>query len=200
MEILDIVLNMVLFVITAGVTVTYFRKDHHWDVQRGKSAFRYFTCLSNVFCGAACLLVACFRMAGQMPDWVFFLKYAGTAAVAVTMTTVFLLLAPSLGKGGLKRLLAGSELFMHLLNPLIAVFTFCVLEKRGMSLPEALWGLLPVALYGPWYLYRVVYAPEEKRWEDFYGFNRGGKWPLFFTGMFLGTAGLCALLWWAQNL
>ena len=200
MEILDIILNICIFGITAYVGFTYFRKDHHWDVQRGKSAFRYFTCLSNNLCATVSLLTACARIAGSFPDWVFILKYIGTAGVTVTMMTVLLLLAPSLGKGGLKRLLAGTELFMHLINPLMAVVTFLALEHRGMSLTEALWGLLPVVLYGPWYLYKVVYAPEGKRWDDFYGFNRIGKWPLFFSGMLISTIGICALLWAGQNL
>ena len=41
-------------------------------------------------------------------------------------------------------------------------------------------------LYGLFYLYKIMYAPEEKRWEDFYTFNRGGKWPISFAAMLLG--------------
>ena len=48
-------------------------------------------------------------------------------------------------------------------------------------------GTLPVLLYGIYYLYRVVYAPQEKRWEDFYTFNRGGKWPIAFAAMVIAA-------------
>ena len=50
--------------------------------------------------------------------------------------------------------------------------------------------MLPVLLYGLLYLRRVVF---QQRWEDFYGFNRGGKWPLSFAAMLLGAVLLCLL-------
>ena len=43
-------------------------------------------------------------MAGEHPEWVRLLKYAGTAAVTVTMLTVFLFLAPVVGKDWTVRL------------------------------------------------------------------------------------------------
>ena len=45
--------------------------------------------------------------------------------------------------------------------------------------------MLPVVLYGPLYLYKIVYAPPQERWDDFYGFNKGGKWPIAFAAMLL---------------
>ena len=42
---------------------------------------------------------------------------------------------------------------------------------------------------------KVVYAPEDERWEDFYGFNKGGKWPLAYAGMVAGTIVICVLFW-----
>ena len=46
-------------------------------------------------------------------------------------------------------------------------------------------------LYGLLYLHRVV---RIKRWEDFYGFNRDGRWPLSFLAMVLGAAAVSLLL------
>ena len=157
---------------------------------------RFFTVLSNLFCAGAALLMCHFPYSRG----VWMLKYAGTTAVTVTMLTVFLFLAPSMGKGGLAKLLKGADLFMHLITPLLALVSFCVFEKRGMSFGTALFGMISVILYGPWYLYRVVYAPEEKRWEDFYGFNKGGKWPVSFAMMAAGTFLICMGLMALQNL
>ena len=64
----------------------------------------------------------------------------------------------------------------------------------------ALWGMLPVLLYGPWYLYKIRFAPEGKRWDDFYGFNKGGKWPISFAMMAIGTFLMCMGLMALQNL
>ena len=146
-------------------------------------------------------MVAVALLCGGIPDWVWTLKYIGTAAVTVTMLTVFLFLAPSVGKDWYGVLLKGAgNLFMHLVTPLAALVSFCVFEKRGMSFPQSLWGLLPVALYGPVYMYKIIYAPEEKRWDDFYGFNKTGKWPVSFAAMVAGTFLICLGIMALQNI
>ena len=85
----------------------------------------------------------------------------------------------------------GPDLFMHLLTPLMALISFCVFEKRAMSFRQSLAGLLSIVLYGPLYLYKILYAPEGKRWDDFYGFNKNGKWPVMFAVMLTGTFLIC---------
>ena len=195
----DIILNLLIFLITVMILAGFSRKDGRWAPEQLKKAFCFFTCQSNVLCAAAALLTAAAGLSGSIPRWVWTLKYIGTAAVTVTLLTVFLFLWPSLGKGGLKQLMAGSQLFMHLITPLLAVCSFCVLEKQGMSFVQSLWGLVPIALYGPLYLYKILYAPEGKRWEDFYGFNKRGKWPAAFGLMAAGTLVLCVLFMLAQN-
>ena len=194
---IDIILNAAIFLITLIIVVfIFFRKDHNWDLKRGRSALRFFTAQSNVMCAAAALMMCFFPQSRA----VWLLKYAGTAAVTVTMLTVFLFLAPSVGKDWVSVLLKKSDLFMPLITPLLALASFCFLEKRGMSFGTALLGMLPVALYGPWYLYKILYAPAEKRWDDFYGFNKGGKWPISFVMMAIGTFLICMGLMALQNL
>ena len=196
----DIVLNLWIFLVTLVLVTGFFRQDGKWDPERGRKAFRFFTTQSNVLCAAAALATALAQLSGGLPRWGWTLKYIGTAAVTVTMMTVFVYLWPLFGKGGLKSLLEGFELWLHLLTPLAAILSFCLLEKQGMSFAESLWGLLPLALYGPLYLYKTVYAPEEKRWDDFYSFNKQGKWPVAFAAMFAGTLLMCLGLMALQNL
>ena len=197
----DIILNLLVFLVTLVLVARFFRKDGQWAPEQARFAFRFYTCQSNVLCAVTALLVAVFRLAGSLPGWVWMLKYIGTAAVTVTMLTVFLFLAPSVGKDWVKVLLkGGNNMFMHLLTPLMALFSFCVLEKQGMSFLQCLAGLLPVALYGPMYLYKILFTEPTKRWEDFYGFNRGGKWPLAFAAMLAGTFLTCLGIMALQNL
>ena len=193
---LDLIINAAIFGITFLLVVRLFRADGTWSIKHLRGALKFFTVLSNIFCAAAALLMCLFPRSHTV--WV--LKYVGTAAVMVTMLTVFLFLAPSLGKGGLAQLLQGSDLFMHLLTPLMALFSFCVLERRGLDFGTALLGILSVALYGPWYLYRIRFAPEDRRMEDFYGFNRNGNWAVSFAAMLAGTFLLCMGLMALQNL
>ena len=197
----DILLNTLIFCVTAALVFASFRRDGQWTPERGRGALRYFTFQSNILCAAAALAAAAFSLAGPLPEWVWLLKYAGTAAVSVTMVTVFVFLAPSVGKDWYSVLLKGPfNLFMHLVTPLLALVSFCFLEKRGMPFAQCLWGLLPVVLYGPLYLYKTVYAPEGKRWEDFYGFNKQGRWPVSFAAMLAGTFLLCLGIMALQNL
>ena len=199
---MDTALNLLIFLVTAGLVLSFPRKDGEWHPERWKAAFRFFTVQSNVLCAAACLLTAVFAMTGEIPEWVWLLKYAGTAAVTVTMLTVFLFLAPAVGENWVKVLLTGSpsDLFMHVLTPVAALVSFCVFEKRGMSFGQALWGMLPVFLYGILYIRKILYVPAEKRWEDFYGFNRGGKMAVSAAGMLAGTFVICMALMALQNL
>ena len=189
---MDTFLNGLIFTLTLILTALFFHKDGTWRISNGAAAFHYFTVLSNVFCAAASLLM-CFA---PSLSWVWTLKYIGTAAVTVTMLTVFLFLGPNLGY---KKLLSGTELFMHLVTPLLAIVSFFGFEKRNMTISTALLGVLPVLFYGLLYLHKVVYAPEGERWDDFYGFNKGGKWPVSFAAMLLGGAAVCVLFLLLQN-
>ena len=190
---MSILCNSVILIVTAVLTLRFFRSDGKWNAERGKGAFRFFTVQSNVLCAVSALLLCVF----PSPRWVWLLKYTGTSAVTVTMMTVLLFLGPKMGYG---QLFKGSDLFMHLIIPLLAVLSFSLYEKRGMSFWEALWGLVPVALYGSLYVYKIMIAPPDKRWNDFYGFNQGGKYYISLPAMLIGTFLICMGLMALQNL
>ncbi len=188
------IINAVIFAVTLLVFIRLFYWDGKWALANIRKPLRYFTVQSNLLCGVAALLMVLW------PDehWAWLVKYVGTAAVTVTMLTVFLFLGPSMGS--VWPLLRGRDFFMHLTTPIMAILSFLVYERRGMTLGEALLGMAPLVLYGICYLYKVVFAPEGERWEDFYGFNKGGKWPIAFTVMMLGGLGVCLGLMALQNL
>ncbi len=193
---MSIAFDLAIFFITLVLTVRFFRKDGAWNAEKGKIAFRFFTVQSNVLCALSALLLCLFP--GSRAVWL--LKYAGTAAVSVTMLTVLFYLGPLFGY---KKLLSGGDLFMHLITPLLALVSFCAFEKRGLAFSEALWGLAPVILYGALYMYRVVFCPRvapEKAWDDFYGFNNTGKYYLSAAVMAAGTFLICLGLMALQNL
>lgn len=187
-------LNALIFAVTLVLVILAFRRDGKWSFEAGRHTFRFFTVQSN----ALCALSALGMLVAPGARWAWMFKYVGTAAVSVTMLTVFLFLGPT--SGDLKKLLSGPDFFMHLVTPVMAVASFCLFERRGMSFVQALWGMLPVALYGPWYLYKVVFAPEGRRWKDFYGFNRDGKWPVTFGAMMAGSFAVCMGLMTLQNI
>lgn len=147
--------------------------------------FRYFTVLSNVLCALASAAAAVSAATGGISFSVSVFKYVGTCAVTVTLLTVLAFLAPAIG--GLKLLLEKQDLYLHLICPLVAIVSYCLFDRAAMPFSFTLLGVSPVFCYGLFYLYKVVYAPEGKRWDDFYTFNRDGKWPVSFAAMLLGT-------------
>jgi hypothetical protein len=192
-SVFSLVINIIIIVITTILVVRFFRENGKWSPARGKKAFRYFTTQSNVLCAVSALAMCLF----PDKDWAYYLKVMGTAAVTVTMLTVLIFLGRLYGY---KALLTGSDLFMHLITPLLAIISLCLFERRGIDLLASFIGVIPVALYAPLYLYNVVYAPEEKRWEDFYGFNRDGKWPIAYVLMLAATAAICVVYYLVLNL
>ena len=75
----DIILNAFIFLITVILAIPMFRKDGQWVPERGKKAFRFYTVQSNCLCAAVSLLMAVAALAGPVPQWVWILKYIGTA-------------------------------------------------------------------------------------------------------------------------
>jgi hypothetical protein len=188
-----IILDLAIFFGTAAAYALCFRGEEGWSAKSGLEALRYFTLLSNLLCAFAALALAIALIGGEVPRWIWLWKYIGTAAVTVTLLTVLVFLGPAVGY---KELLSGRDLYLHLIGPLLAIVSFCFFERLGpLPFPLALTGLLPVIAYGTLYLYKVVLCPEEKRWEDFYGYNKSGKWPLSFAAMVIGGFLVCCMLW-----
>lgn len=182
------VINEAIVFLTVLATAALVRRTPR---EKLPEAFRYFTVLSNLFCGLAALLLLIYELFGAMPPWAAVLKYMGTVAVTVTLLTVFLYLLPvSRSLEGL--LAAWPELIMHLVTPVLAIVSFLGFEKTGLSPWIIPLGLVPVLLYGWLYLDRVVVA---RTWRDMYGFNKNGKWKLSFSLMAVGTAAISVLLW-----
>lgn len=184
-----LLLNAANAALVAGCMIWAIR---HTNPARG--LFRFFTILSNLFCGAASLVTAIFAATGSLPFSVLLLKYAGTSAVAVTLLTVLFFLVPVTRE--FKRMLTGPEFFLHLLCPLLAIVSFLVFEKKtAMPAWTIAVGIAPVVLYGLVYMKQVIFTPEGRGWDDIYGFNRTGKWPVAFALMLLGATLIAFLLW-----
>ena len=188
---MDILINLIIVLLTAYCFIICFRnKEGVWSLQSGRRALRFFTILSNLLSAFSSLVALFFLRNGSLPHAVWLLKYIGTASVTVTFLTVMVFLGPTMGY---KCQLEGWSFFLHVVGPLLAVISFCFLERTWpLSFVVSLLGLLPVVLYGILYLYKVVIAEQ---WEDFYGFNKNGKWKTSFSAMVIGTFLVCILLW-----
>ena len=183
----SIIFNLVIVLFTVAAV----RK--HIMAAGVKQVLRYYTTQSNLLCAFAALLVLLCRLSGAVPEWVLVLKHVGTVAVALTMLTVLLYLGPAYKN--YKDLLSGPSFFLHLFCPLVAIVSRIMWDRPEGGLGVVLLGALPALLYGMFYFQKVVLAPPEKRWEDFYKFNNGGKWPLSAVLVIGGCLIISLLLW-----
>ena len=150
---------------------------------------RYFTVQSNLFCAAALLCSAAADFFGYSSAVIGLWRFAGTVSVTVTLLTVLFFLIPQYG---VRTLYTGPDLFLHLICPAAALITFAIRPRIAASAEYAALGVLPVLLYAALYLRKVVVTEE---WNDFYGFNRGGRWKLSLAVMTVFTALLSAVIW-----
>lgn len=184
---IDRLANLFIFLFTVCAYVQCFLVDGRWDRQAGLRALRFFTVLSNLFCAVAALLVA--LTLPKIPYGIWIIKYIATCAVTVTCITVLVFLGPALGY---KTLLSGRDFYLHLAGPLLALLTFCFLERQHtLTFKASVLGVLPVLLYGLVYFRKVV---VKKEWEDFYGYNKNGRWPVSMAAMFVGGFVVCMLI------
>ncbi len=185
-------INLIIVIGTIISLVPGFHRDGIWSFTNGLISLRYFTRLSNLFCAMASLLVLITLTGHGIPYWVWLLKYCGTAAVTVTFITVMLFLGPT---QGYRQQLEGPGFFLHVSGPLLALISFCFLERfQNLNFIQSLIGLLPMVLYGLLYAYRVLLCPAEKRWKDFYGYTKNGKWLLSAFAMLAENTLVCALI------
>ena len=73
----------------------------------------------------------------------------------------------------------GYNFFLHLLNPIFAVFALLLLKDAKFNKKTCFLALIPPFLYAIVY---YIFVVLKKEWSDFYNFTLGGKeWASFIT-------------------
>ena len=136
----------------------------------GIESLQYFTVLSNLLAGFSALAYLLCRLLNRGQRGTETLKHAAAAAVGLTMVTVFVFLGPLYGYASM---FEGANLWLHLVIPVVALLEALFLAETPLTRRESLWAVLPVLLYGVYYILRILL----KAGEDFYGFLLWG-WPV----------------------
>ena len=149
---------------------------------------------------ALCAAFFEFRSGKEIPVWVSALKLAATASVVLTFLTVMGFLGPMFGYA---KMFVGSNLYMHLVTPLLAAAVFCLLEgDAGLSLRHTFYAVIPMLIYGAAYLLNILINGRGSgiHTNDWYGFTRWGMAasPLVYLVMASITWGIAWLLWRAS--
>ena len=142
-------------------------------VQNGIGSLRYFTMLSNLFVGF--VAIAWLKSShskgagidgrtgsGDKPDArIERLKYIAAASVGLTCATILGFLGPIYGY---KEMLAGANLFMHLVTPVAAMAEIIFLSDVSYTRRDNRLAMIPPLLYGLVYLANIL-------------INGRGEWP-----------------------
>ena len=156
--------------------------------------FKFFTVDSNIFMGLVAFIFSIQEiklLKGKISEIslkTYILKLMGTVSVALTFFTVFCYLG-QIVEGGVFRLLKNSNLFLHLIIPVLSIVNFCIFEKTDrLKFKFTFLGILPTILYAIFYLTNILIHLENGRVStkyDWYWFMQGGIWQMFIVPPFM---------------
>ena len=188
------VLNCLIFLITVFATVSMiigfeFMGEIKVLSSASFKAFKYFTVDSNVFAGIVALVYMIYLILlskGKikvMPKWLSYLKLAAVTGVTLTMMVTVFFLAPKSTTTYFAYFM-NSNLFMHLITPLLCIISFIFFEPAQLSFIESFTGTCPMILYAIYYIPNILLHLDNGKVStnyDWYGFLFAGLNTIWFV-------------------
>ena len=170
---------------------------------------RFFTVQSNILMGIVSLVFAIKEiklLKGNIEEISvkdYTIKLMATTAVGLTFLTVFAYLGP-ISKGGIPSMLMNSNLFFHLLIPVISMINFAIFERTNkLKIKYTFIGIVPTVLYEIYYLINVLVHMENgvvSPVYDWYWFVQNGVWTAIIVApMMIIITYIISLLLWRLN-
>lgn len=196
-----IILNLVITILViVGVIVMINSKSNATGLtDSGWANLKFYTVLSNIFAGiiALCQLISDIRKKGYLTV----LKLTSATAVALTFIVVAGFFGPLYGW---LKLYQGSNLFFHLIVPVLCVIEFIICsEGKRITLKHRLIASLSTVVYGLAYLVNILINgvgtwPESNDWYGFlnWGYAAG---LIIFAGIIIVSFGIASLLGFVQK-
>lgn len=158
------------------------------------SMFRFYTVDSNVLAGIVSLLMVIVESKKkEIPNWLMVLKLISTSAITLTMIVTICFLSPQYGRN-FYILFMNSNLFMHLIIPVLCIRSFVKVEKSNIPFKTSFLGLLPMVFYAIYYCIQAFphainnQIPRAYDWYGFFMFGANTVWiviGIFFIFMYL---------------
>lgn len=141
--------------------------------------FKFFTVDSNILVGIISLILLCHEIKllngsiEKIPNYVYILKFIGTSAVTLTFLVTAIFLVP---QSTIYNLYSNSNLFFHLIVPLLAIVSYIWFEKYDNKIRYGVLGIIPMFLYSIYYISMILINLDNGGLTykyDFYGFLKG---------------------------
>lgn len=186
----SIVINAIILVLAFAAWASMFFRGGETLSSNSWGSLKYFTVLSNLYMALVGIPVIVYgaksliKKEYLMPSWAKVLYSTGVVSVTITFLVVLCFLAPS--SSNFFSMYTGSNFFFHFLLPVLAIIDLALLlPSPKMRFIETLYGLIPVGLYGifyicNYYLHWVAQVSEEfgttYDWYNFLGNNSRPLW------------------------
>ena len=175
----EIIFNLIIVIFTVtGIILMLTGKAEEGALQSsGIENFKFYTVLTNVFCGLVAAVYLLFVLLKKDTDKVRVFKLAAVCGVAITFAVVAFMFGPLYGY---PQFYKRGNLFFHLLEPLAAMAEFILIRRKKIPFKYTVIAAVPTLLYGIGYMLNVLINGVGGPWpdtNDFYAFLSWG-WPV----------------------
>jgi hypothetical protein len=175
----EMILNIVLVIFTViGIILMLTGKPEEGALQStGIENFKFYTVLTNVFCGIIAAVHLIFLLLKKDTDKIRVLKLAAVCGVAITFAVVAFMFGPLYG---FPQFYKRGNLFFHLLEPVVAMVEFILIRRKKIPFKYTVIAAVPTLLYGIGYMTNILINGIGGPWpytNDFYAFLSWG-WPV----------------------
>lgn len=213
---ISLILNVLIVIFTVFATIamfTGFKFMHGYDIvlQSTKlGMLRFFTVQSNILIGIIALLFCYLEFKllkeriKEIPTIAYILKMIATTAVGLTFLVVFAYLGP-ITEYGIIAMIMNSNLFFHLITPLLSMICFTLFEKTNkIKFKYTFLGILPTFLYAIYYMINIFIHMENGKVSpvyDWYWFVQNGVWTaIIVVPLMLFITYIITLILWRINI
>ena len=164
----------------------------HTFISAGFEQFKYYTVLSNLFLGITSLISFIFLFKNKRYKVYNVLRYIAVTSAMVTFITVLCYLGP---RNGYKYMYLKSNLFFHLINPLLGLIVSFLEIEDELVFKNTFHSIDMVLIYGTIYFIAVMLGMS-----DFYGFNSAPvSFLITYPLLFLMTFGIGVLVFYLKK-
>lgn len=190
----ELILNLIIVIFAViGIILMLTSEAEEGALQSsGLENFKFYTVLTNVFCGIVALIYLVCIFAKKDIGKMAALKLAAVCGVAITFAVVAFMFGPLYGFPNFYK---RGNLYFHLLLPATAIIEFLFIKRKRLPFRYTVFAAIPTLLYAIGYLLNILINGIGGPWpdtNDFYGFLNWG-WPVgiaIFTGIPLTAFGV----------
>ena len=166
--------------------------------------FKFFTVDSNMLMGLTALLFTILQITKkEITKNMYRLNLMATTSVGLTFLIVFTYLG-QISPGGIKSMLQNSNLFFHLIIPVLSIINFTIFEGTNkLKIKDTLYGIIPTVIYAVIYVTNLLLHVENgivSPIYDWYWFVQNGiKYAIIVAPMIILISYIISLVLWKLN-